>query len=94
VDTINIGRNGTRVEVSGTITAEHVYETKWGNEHHVRFTGSDGTLAFWKAARRLDVKVGDTLTVRATIKRYRILDGDLYVEVTNGRVLEDALAIF
>ena len=89
-----IGALGDRVEVSGVVTHEKVYDTKWGIQHHVHIANADGALVLWRASRDLLVRPGDPITVRATVGHHRWIDGDTYIEVSKGRVLEDSLALF
>lgn len=94
METVSIGAQGDRVEVTAVVTQEKVYDTVWGVQHHVRMATPDGALVFWRASRDLGIRMGDTVTVRATVRYRRLIEGDSYVEISNGRLMEDELALF
>jgi hypothetical protein len=94
METTWIGYKGDRVEVSAEVTQEKVYDTKWGITHVIQMSSPTGALVLWRASRAINVRVGDPITIRATVCTHRRIGDDMYIEVGNGRVLEGALGLF
>ncbi|AYD87351.1 hypothetical protein SEA_VALENTINIPUFF_53 [Microbacterium phage ValentiniPuff] len=94
--TTRIGDVGDRVVISGVVmSAELQAPTEFGFPMLVKIRGAQGELAYWistsDAASKL--KAGEPITLRATVKKYKLIAEDLWVNVTNGTVVADALAI-
>lgn len=94
--TRHVGEPGARVVVSGVVEIARRIDTKWGNSTGIQIRGNDGVRARWQSSNgdlAHELKPGDVVTVRATVKRYVERDGVLWVILTNGRVKQDALAL-
>lgn len=93
--TTRIGDVGDRVVLSGTVTSATRQPGEFGFCTLFKISGAQGELAYWIASRD-DAEAwpaGTPITVRCTVKKYKLIDGDLWVNVTRGSIVEDALAI-
>lgn len=90
-----IGDAGERVVVSGTVVHSERVATEYGNSTRLKITNSEGVMAWWLWSHDEAEQwpVGTPITVRATIQRYVQIKDTLWVQITNGRVETDALAL-
>lgn len=93
--TTRIGDIGDRVVVSGRVISAERQPTQWGNSTLFKIDGAQGELAYWISSHDLadDYPAGTPITVRCTVRKYKLIAEDLWVNVTNGTIVDDALAL-
>lgn len=94
--TTRIGDVGDRVEVVGRVLCAERVDTQWGGSCRIKLENDEGVLAWWLSSNwelAYSLQIDQVLTVRATIMRYVEAEGKLWVQLRNGRILEDALAL-
>lgn len=73
------GEVGKKVELQLTLTRRHHYNTQWGSSIMYLFTDNAGHDFVWKTASwpafMADVKEGDAITLKATIKEHNEYKG-------------------
>jgi hypothetical protein len=94
--TKHIGDVGTRVEIVGRVLCHELVEHHYGASCRIKLENDDGVLAWWLSSNwelAHSLQAGQILTVRATIMRYVLAEDRLWVQIRNGRILENALAL-
>jgi D-lyxose ketol-isomerase len=89
----DIGLVGARVEITGDVRSAHHRFTEYGTTTEIVFVTGDGVRVRWDASRHMELAVGESLTVRATIKAYPKGE-DHDVLVTRGTVCEAPSTLF
>ena len=93
--TERIGDVGDRVVIAGKVIAATRQPGDFGFCTLFKIEGALGELAYWIASRD-DAEAwpaGTPITVRCTVKKYKLIGEDLWVNVTRGTIVDDALAI-
>jgi len=93
--TARVGDVGDRIVLAGTVISATRQAGEFGNETLFKIKGAQGELAYWISSKDVaeQYPTGTPITVRCTVKKYKLIQDDLWVHVSRGTIVEDALAI-
>lgn len=80
------GNPKDKVELNVKLTRMGSFDTQFGTTHIYTFEDAEGHQLIWKTANYLEQKIGDTLTVKGTIKAHTEYKGIKQTELTRCKV--------
>lgn len=91
-----VGHEKQRLVIEGTVVMNLALESAWGTSNLIKLVTAEGNVIVWFASNPplvdsaggvRDLRAGDVLGIKATIKRHEIRDGIKQTQVTRSTVL-------
>ncbi len=82
----HVGEIGKREDFEVVVKRLRYFDGNWGVTTFALFEDSNGNHILWKASKELDLEEGDTVTLRATVKKHGEYKGVPQTEVSRGAI--------
>jgi hypothetical protein len=86
-----IGKLKERHVFLATIIGERSWESDWGTTHFYRLLDTNGNILVWFGSKTIRADIGDTIEVRATIKKHDVYEGTHQTVLTRLTLLKKVL---